>query len=474
MSSESTVNVREETWSGSDNAIAKAVARPMARFLRQEAASGVLLIIATVVALLWANFAAESYTEFWDLHLNIKVGDYKFLDKGFKLVVNDALMVIFFFVVGLEIKSELVTGDLSSPRVAALPAIAALGGMIVPAGLYLLLNAGTDGANGWGIPMATDIAFAVGVLALLGKRIPQKLKLFLLTLAIVDDIGAIAVIAIFYSKGLEMTWLAAAVGLLVVIVALRYLRVWYLPVYVILGAVVWYATFRSGVHATIAGVVLGLLTPAKPLLGERRFESVEDIFSGDTDITSVRELHFQAREQVPVTQRLTALLSPWSSFLIIPVFALANAGIRLTGDKISAASSSPVTWGIVLGLVVGKPLGVFLFTWVAAKSKIATLPDGVGWGHVLGGGAVAGIGFTVALFISELAFEPDKGASEAQVLITESLKTESIMGILLASILASILGAVILLASRSGDSTDTDTGETIEGDDGDLATLAEA
>ncbi len=452
MSSEPTLSVNEETWSGSDNAIAKAVARPMVRFLRQEAASGVLLIVATIVALVWANVAFDSYKSFWDLHLTVNIGDWVFFDESFKHVVDDALMVIFFFVVGLEIKSELVGGDLSDPRVAALPAIAALGGMVVPAGLFLLLASGGDGVNGWGIPMATDIAFAIGVLALLGNRIPQKLKLFLLTLAIVDDIGAIAVIALFYTEAIEMGWLALAAGTLVVIVAMTRFRVWYQPIYVLLGIVVWYATFRSGVHATIAGVVLGFLAPGRPLLGDRMFESVEDIFSGDdADFNQVQKLNFQAREQVPVTQRLLTLISPWSSFMIIPVFALANAGINLTGDKVSDAAGSPVTWGIVLGLVVGKPLGIFLFTWLATKFKIASLPDQVTWTHVLGGGAVAGIGFTVALFIGELAFKAKSGSSEAEVALAESLKDQAIMGILLASLLASVVGAAILLRTKSPD-----------------------
>ncbi len=462
MSSKPNLSVNQETWSGSNNPLAKVVARPMVRFLRQEAASGLLLIVATIVALLWANFAFDSYETFWDYHLKIEIGGWKFLDKGLKLVVNDALMVIFFFVVGLEIKSELVGGDLSNPRVAALPAIAALGGMIVPAGLFLLLNVGGEGAGGWGIAMATDIAFAVGVLALFGNRIPQKLKLFLLTLAIVDDIGAIAVIALFYTEAIKMGWLALAVGGIILVVALTRFRVWYQPVYVLIGFVVWYATFRSGVHATIAGVVLGFLAPAKPLLGERMFESVEDFFSGDdpADITQVRDLSFQAREQIPVTQRLLTLISPWSSFLIIPIFALANAGIKLTGDKVSDASGSAVTWGIILGLVVGKPVGIFLFTWLATKLKLATLPERVSWIHVLGGGAVAGIGFTVALFIGELAYEASESASAAEIELAEALQDQAIMGILLASLLASLVGAGILLFAKApGDGEDAEHGD---------------
>lgn len=430
--SESPLKVKKDAFTGSNSPVAKRVARPLVRFLAQEAASGVLLLAATAVALIWANFFGDSYFNFWHTEIALNIGSFN-LAEPLEAWVNDALMVLFFFVVGLEIKSELVVGDLSDPRVAAMPALAALGGMVVPALLYVAINAGGSGADGWGIPMATDIAFAVGVLALLGPSIPQRLKLFLLTLAIVDDIGAIMVIAIFYTKERSMGWLALAVGGLVLIALLRRWRVWYTPLYVILGVGIWFATFESGVHATIAGVALGLLAPAKALIGERAFENIEDIVSGDTvNPVAAREAEWELRERVSVCGRLIALISPWTSFFVVPVFALANAGIKITGESVAAAVTSPVALGIIVGLVIGKPLGIFLFAAWADKYTSASLPEGVTLHHVLGSGAVAGIGFTVALFINRLAFE-DVG-----------IRDEAVLGILVASLLASVVGWAIL------------------------------
>ncbi len=413
----------------------------MVRFLAQETASGVMLLLATAVAIIWVNLPGdigESYHHLWETHMLFGIGDLIIFDESLEHVVNDALMVLFFFVVGLEIKSELVVGDLREPRVAALPAIAALGGMIVPALIYVAVTSGGEGSNGWGIPMATDIAFAVGVLALLGPIVPQRLKLFLLTLAIVDDIGAIVVIAAFYTSNIRFDWLSLAIGIVLLIVILTRLRVWYTPIYVVLGIIVWYATFRSGVHATIAGVVLGLLAPAKPLLGPRAFESVEDIFSGDgTDPNRILDVNWKMKETVSITTRMTQLVSPWTGFIIVPLFALANAGIELSGSAIGDAVSSRITWGIILGLVVGKTVGVTLFTWLAVQLNIASLPSGVTIRHVLGGGAVAGIGFTVALFISKLAFRDDSGEPLPFL-------EEAILGILVASLVATVLGWVLL------------------------------
>lgn len=433
------MRVRDEAWSGSDTLLAKAVARPMVRFLALEATSGLLLLLATAIALIWANSAwGDSYRALWETEVVFKIGSWQpFTHSGhglsLDLWVNDGLMVLFFFVVGLEIKLELAVGDLRDPRVAALPAIAALGGMVVPAGLFMLVNAGSDGFGGWGIPMATDIAFAVGVLALLGSRVPRKLKLFLLTLAIVDDIGAILVIAVFYTANLSFSWLALAAAGLILVALLRRYRVWYTPVYVAIGIFVWYATFRSGVHATIAGVALGLLTPAKPLLGDRRFEGFEDLLSGDSsNPAELRNVNWRMREQVSVCSRLLLLITPWTGFFVIPVFALANAGVELSGESINAAMSSPLMWGVILGLVVGKPVGIMAASLFATKSGLAVLPDGVSNRHVLGAGAVAGIGFTVALFISGLAFD-DPG-----------LIDRSIIGILIASVASSLVGAAIL------------------------------
>ncbi len=419
----------------------------MVRFLAQETTSGILLLIATAAALIWANLPGElgeSYHHFWETHIDLVIGDWHIFDEPLEAFVNDALMALFFFVVGLEIKSELMTGDLRDPRVAALPAVGALGGMILPAAIYALVTFGGEGSSGWGIPMATDIAFAVGVLALLGPSVPQRLKLFLLTLAIVDDIGAILVIALFYTTNIELGWLATAIIGVVLVGLLTKYRVWYTPLYAVIGFAVWYATFRSGVHATIAGVVLGLMAPALPLLQGRAFESIEDVLSGDrVDPGRIMDANWKMKEQVAVTTRLTQILSPWTSFIIIPIFALANAGIPLSSDALSSAVESRVTLGVILGLVVGKTVGVTLFSYLAVRFNLASLPNGVTFAHILGGGAVAGIGFTVALFIARLAFA-DEGSEGGSTLADEAIK-----GVLVASVLATILGFVLLRMAGS-------------------------
>ena len=411
----------------------------MVRFLAQETASGVLLLLATAAALIWANSPfSEGYHHFWETEIELSIGSWMPLTidghaLSLELVVNDILMVLFFFVVGLEIKTELVTGDLSSPKNAALPALAAIGGMAVPAGIYALINLGGEGISGWGVPMATDIAFAVGVLALLGPRIPSRLKLFVLALAIADDIGAIVVIAVFYSEGLQFGWLGAGVAGLALVGLMQRARVWFTPMYVLVGVFIWYATFRSGVHVTIAGVALGLIAPARPLLGSRAFERLEEVLTGGRATSrEMRDATWGIRESVPVTGRLIGLLSPWTSFLVIPIFALANAGVTLSGDAVSDAASSRVTLGVIAGLVIGKPLGIWVTTMVATRFTPIELPAGLTSLHVLGAGAVAGIGFTVALFIGRLAFE-DPAVGE-----------QATMGVLVASVTATVVGFVIL------------------------------
>jgi len=346
-------------------------------------------------------------------------------------------MAIFFFVVGVEIKRELVAGELRDPRAAALPTVAALGGMIVPAAIYLLFNTSTPEADGWGIPMATDIAFAIGVMSLLGPRVPTQLKLFLLTLAIVDDIGAIAVIAIFYTGEISIGWLIAAGALLVLIVVLQRAQVWYTPIYAAVGVVVWYAVLESGVHATIAGVALGLLTPATPLQREVLPDEVVGtvVDPGDLSAASARRASLYVRESVSVAERMENLIHPFSSFVILPVFALANAGVELSRDGISDAASSTVTLGILFGLVVGKTVGVSLFAWIAVRSGLSDLPRSVTWPMVVAVAMLAGIGFTVALFITGLAFEGDEFAL---------LDTNGRIGILVASFVASVGGLTLL------------------------------
>ena len=425
------------SYLSSDKPLARLVARPVREFLRVEAAGSLLLLAAAVIALIWANSAwADSYDALWHTRLTLDVGPLQ-LDETLQHWVNDALMVIFFFVVGLEIKYELVNGDLRDPKTAALPIVAAVGGMVVPAGLYLALNPpGSDGGAGWGIPMATDIAFAVGVLGVLGRRIPSAARLFLLTLAIVDDIGAILVIAIFYTADLSLTWLAIAIGLLGAMIVARLLRVWSIVVYAVLGVGVWFALLESGVHATLAGVAIGLLAPASSLLKEEvaRGHARQALRDNILDPDELAKLRFLLRESVSVVERLQSTLHPVSSYLVLPIFALANAGVQL--GAIGEVFTEPVGLGIVLGLVIGKPVGIFLFAFLAVRLGLGRLPERTSWSMVLGLGAVAGIGFTVSLFIAGLSFPGEE-------LLTEEAK----IAILLASVMAAIVGVVLLLLS---------------------------
>ena len=434
---------QRETFAGGNSRLARFLARPILKFVHREVAGSVLLLLATAAALIWANSpGSDTYFNFWHTDIDISIGSLHLHPLTLEEFVNDALMALFFFVVGLEIKRELVTGYLASVRAATLPAIAAIGGMVVPALLYFMANPSGDAASGWGIPMATDIAFAVGVVALLGSRIPPMLKLFLLTLAIVDDIGAIAVIAIFYTSDLNLKWLLFAVALLVVIRLLTVMKVWALEIYWLIGLVAWYATLESGVHATIAGVALGLLTPARPLLGRGQAQDVVDHLPERPSIEQVHQASFLVQESVPMTERLETMFHPFTAFLIVPLFALANAGVPLSGDTISDAAGSPVTWGVVAGLVIGKPVGITLFTWVATRFGF-NLPEGMNWPQFIGMGFAAGIGFTVSIFITGLAFD-DGGISDLAKI-----------GILFASACAGIAALVVLaLSGKTGDHPD--------------------
>ena len=422
----------------------EALGRPLRKFLRIQAAGGILLLVATVSALIWANSAySDVYHEILETHIKIDVGSYVLIDLPLEAWINDALMAIFFFVVGLEIKREFVVGTLRDPRAAALPAIAAVGGMVVPAGIYFFFNSSGVGADGWGIPMATDIAFAVGVVSLLGKRVPSVMKVFLLTLAIVDDIGAIAVIAIFYTTNVSVSWLLGAVAAVLVVIGMRRAGIAWTPAYVVIGVFMWFAVYRSGVHATIAGVVLGLLTPALPLnVVDPDEEPVLSALRGDANANEVRQANFELKDQVSVVERLEDLLHPVSSFLIIPIFALVNAGIELSTETISDAARSPITIGIAVGLVFGKLIGVTLATWLSVKSGLTSLPPSATWTHVIGLAATAGIGFTVSLFIANLAF-------------TDPQLTEAKIGILGASLVAAVIGSSILLRAKAVEEIET-------------------
>jgi NhaA family Na+:H+ antiporter len=378
-------------------------------FLRVEAAGSLLLLLAAAVALVWANADTTGYVSWWGRELTIGPGDLA-ITESLVHWVNDALMTIFFFVVGLEIKRELVTGELRDRSRAALPAVAAIGGMVVPALLYVAINVGGRGLDGWAIPMATDIAFAVGVLALLGARVPSSLKVFLLTLAIVDDIGAIVVIALFYSSGVEPLWLVGALVVVLAVVAMSRLRVDHPLAYLVPGVLLWVCLHEAGIEPTLAGVALGLLTPARP------------------------------RRGVPVLERLESLLHPWSSFVIVPIFALANAGVILTADAIDHALASSVTIGIVVGLVVGKFVGILGASALAVRFRIGQLPDGLGLRHVAGVAILGGIGFTVSLFITDLAFR-------GQVI------DDAKIGVLAASALAAVIGMAVVRVVLRGDAS---------------------
>jgi Na+:H+ antiporter, NhaA family len=410
-------------------------------YLRNEAAGGVVLMVAAAVALGWANSPwRAAYDALWETRLAFELGRFG-IEADLRHWVNDGLMTLFFLVVGLEIKRELVAGELATWRRAALPVVAAAGGMAVPAVIYAAANAGGPGAAGWGVPMATDIAFALGVLALLGARVPAALKVFLLTLAVVDDLGSIAVVALFYSRGVEPGTLALAAGLLVLVAVLVRAGVWWLPLHVGLGLALWLALWHSGVSPALAGVAMGLLTPARPTAPPEVAREVGGALAGelaaDPRPPRLREMLREARGTVPLAERLAHDLHPVSAFLVVPLFALANAGISLAPGVLDEAGAGAVLGGVLAGRVLGKLAGITAATWLAVRLGLAARPEGTSWGQLAGVATVAGIGFTVPLFVADLAF-PD-GGFQAPVKL----------GLLLASLLAGAAGALVLaLAAR--------------------------
>jgi NhaA family Na+:H+ antiporter len=392
-----------------------------------------LLVLAAVVALVWANSPwSDSYFDLWSTDAVIGIGDFS-IDLTLKEWINDAAMVLFFFVVGLEIKRELTQGELRDPRQAALPIIAAFGGMIVPATIYTLLNAGGEGQDGWGIPMATDIAIVMGVVALLGNRAPSWLKLFLLALAIVDDIGAILVIAVFYSEGVSFGWLVIALGA-VAVAALARTSVHSIGVYVVLGIICWLGLHEAHIHPTLAGVAFGMMAPVTPFRNSDMVDA-DELALNPTAANALR-VSTQAKGTVSVVEWLEHKLHPYSAFVVVPIFAMANAGIHVPVDEIGAAFSNRVTWGVMLGLVVGKTVGITVFTLLAVKLKVGRLPVGVTPRYVLGAGALGGIGFTVSLFVTELAFGE------------QIVGTDARLGVLIASLAAALIGTAIMVPGR--------------------------
>jgi len=438
-------------WSRSSRAVPTRFVRPAQEFLHREAAGGIILLLATIVALVWANADSGSYATFWSTDLTIRIGSWGHVES-LRHVVNDGLMALFFFVVGLEVKRELVTGELADRRAAALPLLGAIGGMLVPAAIFLALTTGdASAARGWGVPMATDIAFALGVLALLGSRVPVALKVLLLGIAVVDDIGEIIVIAIFYSSDIEWAWLVAAAVGLVLVRVLAERHVLATTPYVVLGLGVWLATFESGIHATIAGVALGLLTPALPFqrgdavsIAARRIadETSDDEDDPDKDASDWHALSVLSHQAISPLARLERALHPWTASVVLPLFALANVGIVLDLDSAIEAVGSTLGIAVIAGLVVGKPLGILIGVYAAVRLGVSSLPAGVTWRHVAGIGALAGIGFTMSLFVTTLAFE------------SPELVATSTFAVLVASIVSGVIGAAILVGSDPGSGAD--------------------
>ncbi|MHA6795406.1 Na+/H+ antiporter NhaA [Pseudonocardia bannensis] len=409
-------------------------------FLRTESGSAVLLLTAAAIALIWAN-VSDGYETFWHTPLSISIGGFE-LTEDLRHWVNDGLMVLFFFSVGLEISREMTLGELRGARAVAAPALAAIGGLTVPAALYLLFNAGGPGAGAWGIAISTDTAVLLGVLALVGPRCPDQLRIFLLALAIVDDIGAVLAIAVFYTRHVDVTALLLAVGLFVALLALRFVHFWRTPLYALIGVIMWVSVLESGVHPSVVGVAMGLLVNAyAPQPRDiRRVQVLGRSFI--VDPTPSRAAAAQAAVTVAVSpnERLQLKIQPWSSYVIVPLFVLANAGVRLDRETLSGALHSPITWGVIVGLTVGKLIGVSAGTWVALRTGIGRVPDTLRWGQLIGGAALSGIGFTVALFVTDLALSDPELQAEAKI------------GILTGSILAGLIGWLIfrLLGERGG------------------------
>ncbi|MBK8172890.1 MAG: Na+/H+ antiporter NhaA [Sandaracinaceae bacterium] len=416
--------------------------RPLERFLRIEAASGILLLVAAAVALALANSPwADAYLSIWHTPLGLRVGGFAF-ERSLEWVVNDGLMVIFFFVVGMEIRREIHRGELSEWRRAALPAAAALGGMIAPAVLYLTIAGAPATRSGWGVPMATDIAFAVGILALLGPRVPAALRVLLLALAVIDDLGAIVVIAIFYSSGMVLSGLLVAALAIGGVFAMQRIGVRSKFAYVVPAIVAWAGIYAAGIHPTIAGVVVGLITPVRAWLGPEGFvlgvrHELKNLVHVDLSsipphelADSLRNIDVARREAMSPAESLIAYLHPWVAFGIMPIFALANAGVVISGASLDAASWRVVI-AVVVGLVIGKPLGVLFASWLTLRLGIGKLPLGMTKRHLVVLGVVAGVGFTMALFIAQLAF------------VDTALLAAAKLGVLVASGVAAVLGLVL-------------------------------
>ncbi|MBN1682376.1 Na+/H+ antiporter NhaA [Candidatus Bathyarchaeota archaeon] len=416
------------------------------QFFKTTASSSTILLITTIIALIWSNsHLSQIYFDLWENHLSIALGSY-ILSKTLSHWINDGLMAIFFLIIGLEIKREFMVGELSEIKDAILPFFAAIGGMGIPALIYIYLNQQETTFSGWGIPMATDIAFALGILSLLGNKIPLSLKVFLTATAIIDDLGAIFVIAIFYTNQIAITPLLIAIQIFLILVFANRLGVKRPIVYSTLGIALWLAVLSSGLHATIAGVLLAITVPARSKLNPQKFitdsltilESFEtsapandDIFLNKLCIDAISNLEENIAQVEPLIQKWERELHNFTSFIIIPLFALVNSGVNLSQTGISSLTNT-ISLGIITGLVLGKPIGITFFSWLAIKLKIASLPQGITWKHIVGVGFLGGIGFTMSIFISSLAFKIPNYISNAKI------------GVITASIISGIIGIMIL------------------------------
>jgi NhaA family Na+:H+ antiporter len=428
--------------------------RPFRSFFRLEASSSILLIITTSLAFVWANLPGlgQTYHHFWETDLSLSLGTLS-ITKSLRHWIDEGLMTIFFLLVGLEIKREVLVGELATVKKALLPVGAAIGGMLFPALIFVAFNHGTPTIHGWGIPMATDIAFALGALYLLGNRVPMGLRVFLSAFAIADDLGAVLVIALFYTQEISLPALAAAAGIIAILALSNAAWVRSALAYAVLGIALWLAVLASGLHATVAGVILALFIPARGMYDTDKFKQEVNHYLADITCSDDKcgytilmdQKHMNAVQSIEVAcervetplQRMEHGLQPWVAFLIVPLFGFANAGFSVMDIDISAALSSPLTLGVATGLFLGKPLGITLFSWLFVRSKLASLPAGVAWPHILSAGMLGGLGFTMALFIDGLSFTAP--------LLLDYAK----LGILAGSILSGIAGMSLLYRTIS-------------------------
>jgi NhaA family Na+:H+ antiporter len=428
--------------------VADFIVRPAESFFKKEASSSVLLLLASFMAVAWANSAlAPLYHDLLHIHLTLELGQYQ-IAKSLLHWINDGLMTYFIFIVGLEIKREILVGELSNPKSALLPVIGALGGMLVPGAIYFALNRGTPTAGGWGIPMATDIAFALGAIAVFGRKLPVGLRVFLSAFAIADDLGAVVVIAVFYTKEIVWSYLIICIFFVAGLVVANLLWIRWAVLYALLGLGMWLAVLNSGIHPTVAGFVVAMFIPARGKYDTDRFvkraKEIMDEFQCEEQscgysilldrghLNAVRALEVACHEVETPLQRLEHSLHPWIAFGLLPLFAFVNAGLSLEGIDLASIIQQPLPLGIALGLFVGKPIGIVLFSFLAVKTGIAVLPAEVRWSHIIGAGMLGGIGFTMSLFVSGLSFTSPELLNYAK------------LGILSGSILSAVAGIAFL------------------------------